>query len=123
MHGSVVGPVVVIDDERDLLELLCHVLGEAGFPVLCLDRPQEPERLLVAGSPSVFLIDIMLPGKSGIEVAQELRADGFPQTPMIAMSASTLMIKVAEDTGLFDETISKPFELDQLLGTVARLAG
>jgi DNA-binding response OmpR family regulator len=101
--------------------MLGAVLGDEGFPVLCLDRPQEREHLLAAGTPSVFLIDIMLPGKSGIEVAQELRDDGFSRTPMIAMSASKLMIQVAQGTGLFQATLPKPFDLDELCGAIDRL--
>jgi two-component system response regulator MtrA len=117
------GPVVVIDDERDVLDVVCDVLAYEGFPVVCLQTPPSPERLLADSRPSVFVIDIMLPGTSGIAVAKELRADGFPHTPMVAMSASKQMIAAAEKTGLFQETLSKPFDLDELVRLIARLSG
>jgi DNA-binding response OmpR family regulator len=114
------GHIVVIDDEPDVLEVLCEALELEGFSVVCLDRPQKVASLGEDVEPSLFLIDIMLPGISGIELAQQLRVERFRDTPMIAMSASSLMVHTAEATGLFQETISKPFELDEVLGTVER---
>jgi CheY-like chemotaxis protein len=112
--------IVVIDDEPDVLDVLCDVLELEGFSVLCLDRPQEAEALRAGANPCLFLIDIMLPEISGIELARGLRADGFPRTPMIAISASETMIASARRTGLFQEALSKPFDLDQLVDAVER---
>jgi len=45
---------------------------------------------------------------------------GVSQTPMIAMSASSFMVRTAKATGLFQETISKPFDVGEFLATVER---
>src|SRR5689334_4403787 len=101
------GPtVIVIDDEPGVLDLLGDLLELAGFSVVCLAVPQQVEARAVAEQAGLFLIDIMLPGISGIELAQHLRAQAFPQTPMIAMSASPVMVRMARSTGLFQDTIS-----------------
>jgi CheY-like chemotaxis protein len=112
--------VVVIDDEPSLLSVLRDLLEDEGFSVVCLDHPQQIEALKGNTDPGLFLIDIMLPGISGIELAEQLRAASYSQTPMIAMSASSFMVRTAKATGLFQETISKPFDVDEFLATVER---
>jgi DNA-binding response OmpR family regulator len=111
--------VVVVDDERDVLDLICSVLEEEGYAVVCFNHPvltddlkeQEP-------APHLFMLDIMLPNMSGIDLAHRLRRDGFAETPMIAMSASPTMLDRAKESRLFHDYLGKPFELDTLLRTV-----
>ncbi|MGH2443519.1 MAG: DNA-binding response regulator, partial [Chloroflexota bacterium] len=64
----------------------------------------------------------MMPGTNGIEVARRLRADGFPKTPMVAMSASSNMLAAASQSLLFADTMAKPFDLEILMETVERFA-
>jgi len=92
-----------------------------------MEASAEPERLedlpdadLIHRVPSLFLIDIMLPGMSGVELAEQLRAEHFSDIPMIAMSASSFMVKTARATGLFAETVRKPFDVAGLLELVER---
>ena len=112
--------IVVIDDEQGVLDVLCDLFAMEGLPVLCFDRPEQAEAMDAGTDPCLFLIDIMLPGTSGIELAQHLRDQRFRDTPMIAMSASDFMVRTAEDTGLFQEAIRKPFDVDTVLDTVER---
>jgi two-component system, OmpR family, response regulator MtrA len=112
--------IVVIDDEQGVLDLLYDLLEMEGFTVVCLSEPRQVEGLKQSANPSLFLIDIMLPGTSGIELAEQLRADEFPDTPIIAMSASRFMVNAAKGTGLFQDTISKPFDVNEIVATVER---
>lgn len=64
----------------------------------------------------------MVPGTNGLEVAAKLRQEDFGNAPMIAMSASTIMVHSAKFTDLFEEIISKPFDLSALRKTVERYA-
>lgn len=114
--------IVVVDDEQDLLNVMSDLLEMEGFSVVRVSQPREVVHLPPHIDPCLFLIDIMLPGMSGVELAQSLRDDGFPSTPMIAMSASTDMVKRAERTRLFEETMAKPFDPDELLSAVERHA-
>lgn len=112
--------IVIIDDELGILATLGELLEDEGFSVRCLSRPDQLRTATAGIDPDLFLIDMMMPGASGIEVAEELRAVHFSETPMIAMSASLLMVRIAEECGLFREAISKPFDLDDVLEAVER---
>lgn len=114
--------IVVIEDERDVLRLLCDVLESDGFEVIGVGRPDQVQRVAQTAHPDVFLLDLMLPGMSGIELARRLRELGYLQEPMIAMSASPRMLNAAHRSGLFQETLAKPFDLSTLLDTVERYA-
>jgi CheY-like chemotaxis protein len=62
----------------------------------------------------------MLPETNGIDLAQRLRTRGFDETPMIAISASSTMIRQATACGLFQAAIPKPFDLDDVLDVVSQ---
>jgi CheY-like chemotaxis protein len=117
--------IVVVDDERDLRDFVCHLLEDEGYPVCCMSHPVELTRLSEAEyHPQLFLIDIMLPEMNGIALAGRLRNEGFEHTPKIAMSASHDMIRLAQESKLFDATLDKPFDIDQLLDCIEQhLAG
>jgi DNA-binding response OmpR family regulator len=113
--------VVVVEDEADILQLLTDVLEAEGYRAVGVDRPSLVLSVARQEKPDLFVIDLMLPEISGIELAQELREQSFSRTPMIAMSASTLMVNVARQSGFFRATVAKPFDFDELMGQVARL--
>jgi CheY-like chemotaxis protein len=112
--------IVVIDDERDVLELVRDVLEDEGLHVVAVDTPERALGLTRRVRPDVFLVDLMLPGISGIELARRLRADGLTHAAMIAMSASRRMLSMAEESDLFDDVLPKPFDLDELVECVER---
>jgi CheY-like chemotaxis protein len=113
-------PIVVVEDEPDVLELLRDILEVEGFHVVGVASPDLVLPVLDSIHPAVFLIDLMLPRMSGIELAQMLREKGQATTPMLAMSASRLMLEIAQNSGLFQETISKPFDLSTVLTCIER---
>jgi DNA-binding response OmpR family regulator len=112
--------IVVIDDEPEVLSLLRDILELADYQVIPVAHPGDVQSTIRDASPDLFLIDIMLPGMSGIELAQQLRTSGYAATPMIAMSASRLMATYASGSGVFEDTITKPFEVDALLARAQR---
>jgi DNA-binding response OmpR family regulator len=112
--------VVVVDDEPDVLELVCDVLQESGLEVIPVAHPGRMRQCGDDCKPDLVVLDLMLPGKTGIQLARELQSDGMAGTPMIAMSASPAMLKAASDSRLFEETLSKPFDLTDLLEVVGR---
>jgi CheY-like chemotaxis protein len=112
--------VVVIEDEPDILALLRDLLEMEGFRVVSVKDPHVLESSVASVEPDLFLVDIMLQGTSGIEVAERLRGSGFGDTPMIAMSASQLMRRLASESGLFQEALDKPFDIPVLLECVER---
>jgi two-component system alkaline phosphatase synthesis response regulator PhoP len=115
-------PVVIVDDEPDVLELIHEVLCEEGLPVIAVAQPDRAINVATETIPRLFLVDLMLPGCDGIELARRLRQMGLEQTPMVAMSASKGMLTAARTSDLFDDTLAKPFDLNALLDCVDRLA-
>jgi CheY-like chemotaxis protein len=113
--------IVVVDDERELRELMSNVLEDEGYRVVSFAHPVPVTRLQDSQErPNLFLIDIMLPEMNGIELARRLTAEGFDGTPKIAMSASHQCVREARDSHLFEAAIEKPFDIDNLLDTVER---
>ncbi len=113
--------IVVVDDERELRELMSNVLEDEGYRVVSFSHPVPVTHLQETEErPHLFLIDIMLPDMNGIQLAERLASDGFGSTPMIAMSASRRCVNEAEASKLFHATLEKPFEIDELLDTVER---
>lgn len=108
-------PVVVVDDESDLLDVLRDCLEEEGFAVFGMPDSENLIGLPLGTMPDLFVLDLMLPGRTGFELARHLRRTGFADTPMIAMSASPEVLQDAARSGLFQETIGKPFDLQELI--------
>ena len=113
--------IVVVEDEPMVLEMVREMLQGQGFTVRGIRHPGEVAQLNDQ-DPALFLIDMLLPDMSGIRVAQLLRESGYPYTPMVAMSASKIELLFASRSGLFQETLTKPFEMDELTACAHRYA-
>jgi DNA-binding response OmpR family regulator len=115
-RGDVSNPIVIVEDDRDIQALLIDFLLDHGIEAV--SAPAHAEAISRRPSPpSAFLIDLMLPGGNGIDLAAQLR-HLFPETPMLAMSASRLLLETAVSSRLFDAHLGKPFDLPLLLESV-----
>ena len=112
---------MAVEDDHTILHLLMEVLKSEGFQAVGVATPDEALEVAIRHRPAVILIDIMLPERSGVQVAEELRAHGFGRTPMIALSASTIMRELAAHTGLFEAIMAKPFDIDRLCDRIHAL--
>ena len=105
--------VLIVDDERDIVDLLQDILVELGYDV----RPVfvSSDAVAVAGAfrPAVILLDIAMPGMMGALVLEALRAAGILM-PVIAISARPELA----GPGFFD-VIGKPARIDEVARTVA----
>jgi DNA-binding response OmpR family regulator len=113
--------ILIVEDETDILETLRDVLELNGYHVVGVGRADLAASIAEGVQPDAFMVDIMLAGVSGIELAQQLRERGFAETPMIGMSASKVMARFASQSGLFQEVIDKPFDLPMLLERIKRI--
>ena len=113
--------MLVVEDDADVLDVLADVARMTGYDVTSVMHPDQVIDEALRVHPDLFLIDVMLPGMSGIDLAERLRSSRFHTTPMIAMSASAGMLQVAAQSGMFQDTLAKPFELVALLDAVERL--
>jgi len=112
--------VVVIEDELELQQMLVDLLEMNGVEAIGITAPDSIQSIDASLHPDLFLVDLMLPGMSGIEFTQQLRSAGYADTPMIAMSASRPMLEVAADSHLFQDTLRKPFDISTLMEVITR---
>lgn len=112
--------IVVVEDEPDVLSLIRDLLELDGYRVVGVETPELALTALGGIVPDLFLIDMMLPKMSGIELATQLRAQGYPTTPMVGMSASRLMTQLAAQSPNFSQVMAKPFEIHTLTATIER---
>ncbi|HYP53682.1 MAG TPA: response regulator [Pyrinomonadaceae bacterium] len=68
--------VLIIDDDRELCELIAEMLGEEGFDVEAANRGERGLGRALAGEHSLVVLDVMMPGMNGFEVLRRLRAEG-----------------------------------------------
>jgi DNA-binding response OmpR family regulator len=115
--------ILVVEDERDLAEMLGYNLKRAGYHALLAHDGAEGLALARQALPDLVLLDLMLPALSGIEVARQLRAD--PATSGISI---VMLTARAEETdqiaGLSigaDDYVTKPFSMKVLLARVEAL--
>jgi len=110
--------VLVIDDDINLRDTVGVMLEREGFrPVLAGDGSTGFEQAL-ALQPGLILVDLKMPGLSGVEVCKQLRARGM-KTPLIVLSAAGEEMDKVEllDIGA-DDYVVKPFRVRELLARI-----
>src|ERR1700722_2412940 len=114
--------ILLVEDETKIANLIAHTLTENAYVV---DIAETGEKALALGSDEsydVIILDVGLPGISGIEVCRELRQRGV-EAPVMMLTARTLVEQRVEgflDTGA-DDYLTKPFVLVELLARVRAL--
>src|SRR6059036_1809449 len=112
--------VLVIDDEKDLLELVRYNLEKEHLDVITASDGQSGLEIGLKHKPDLVLLDLMMPGMSGLEVCKQLRGDArTSRVPIIMLTA-----KAAETDKIVglemgaDDYITKPFSVRELLARV-----
>lgn len=106
--------VLIIDDDEKLRKLLKEYLEGNGFKVLTLADGSDVKKTLQMESPEMVILDIMLPGKDGLEVLKEIRTDDpIPVIMLTAKGDQTDRI-VGLELGA-DDYLPKPFNPRELL--------
>jgi two-component system response regulator MtrA len=115
------GRILVIDDDTALAEMIGIVLRSDGFePVFC-DHGDRAIEAFRTENPDVILLDLMLPGKSGIDVCKEIREESGVPIIMLTAKSDTVDVVLGLESGA-DDYIPKPFKPRELIARVrARL--
>ena len=110
--------VLVVDDEPPVRALLADLLGRAGYDVLSAGNGDEALQLVQEFAPALVLMDLVMPGKEGLETIPEIRRIA-PMTKIIAMSGAfgSRFLDIAAHLGA-NATLAKPLAADVLLSTV-----
>jgi len=102
--------ILVVDDEEDISELVRYNLFAAGYAVTLADSGEEAVRVAAREPFDLLVLDLMLPGISGIEVARIFKSD--PKTrdiPIIMLTARGEEADVVAGLALADDYVTKPF--------------
>lgn len=117
------GKILLADDEPDILEIVSYNLMAEGYEVISAKNGNEAIALAKEHLPSMIILDVMMPGKNGIEVCKILRLQpAFKDTVIIFLSA--LNDEGTEINGLetgADDYISKPISPKVLISKVNAL--
>lgn len=115
--------VLVVDDEPDIANLAKIRLTNEGFDVATANSGKEALEKVAGDPPDVIVLDVMMPGMNGWEVASRLRGD--PETKDIPILMLTALGMAEEDKPGFaniNEYYTKPLELATLVKIVRKLA-
>lgn len=111
------GPILLIDDDAKLRELVVEYLEEYGFDISTLPSGMQAVSTVQSLQPSVVVLDVMMPGKDGLEVLRDIRMES--QVPVIMLTAK------GEDTDRIvglelgaDDYMAKPFNPRELLARI-----
>jgi len=108
--------VLVVEDEEDVAETIERALRNAGNRVLVARRGADALQLARETHPNLIVLDIMMPGMSGIEVCRHIRANPeLARTPILFLTAKgEIGDKVDGFESGADDYITKPFDLREL---------
>jgi DNA-binding response OmpR family regulator len=112
--------VFVVEDEEDIARLISHNLQAAGFDVQSFVSGASVVSEALREMPSLFLLDVMLPGADGFDLCRQIRqTPGLSATPIIFLTAKTAeadRVKGLELGG--DDYITKPFSPRELVARI-----
>ena len=112
--------IMVIEDEEDILELITYNLEQAGFTAAGATSGEDGLAQVQSGKMDLVVLDLMLPGMSGLDVCRQLRAQEATRAiPIVIVSAKgeEADIVAGLDAGA-DDYVSKPFSPKILLARV-----
>jgi DNA-binding response OmpR family regulator len=113
--------VLVIEDQKKLLGTLQRGLEEEGYEVVTASTGEQGYYAATTEDFDAVVLDLMLPGRHGLQVLRDLRANGFAQPVLILTARDTVDNRVAGlDTGA-DDYLVKPFAFAELLARLRAL--
>lgn len=116
--------ILVVDDEKDICWALETALGDEGCQITRVARGEDAIREVRERAFDVAIIDVKLPGKSGIEVSRVIKQMD-PRLPIVMISGyhyeDDQPIQEGIQRGEYQGFISKPFELDEVSALVRKV--
>jgi DNA-binding response OmpR family regulator len=112
--------ILVADDDADIRDLVAFKLEQAGFDVTAVDNGLAALDAARAARPDLVVLDVMMPGMTGLDVCRELRSDpGTATLPIILLTARAQEgdVQVGFSAGA-DDYVVKPFSPKELVSRV-----
>src|SRR4051812_5709354 len=111
------GRVLVVDDDAALAEMLTIVLRNEGFEPRVCANGDVALAAFREFRPDVVLLDLMLPGKDGIDVCREIRAESGTPIVMLTAKSDTVDVVLGLESGA-DDYVVKPFKPRELVARI-----
>ena len=115
--------IYYVEDDKNIRDLAIYALGQAGYEVAGFSCAEEFEQACAERLPDLVLLDIMLPGKDGLEILGDLRLNPTTRTiPVMMLTAKGSEIDKVQglDQGA-DDYLAKPFGMMELVSRVRAL--
>ncbi|RKH45504.1 response regulator [Corallococcus sp. AB049A] len=110
--------LLIVDDELAIVEALEDILSLEGYDIATAYNGDEGLQRMLASKPDLVLLDLMMPVMDGGELLRRIRAHpDLCDLPVVVMSAGRL---TDEERRASSHFLAKPFELDDLLGTIQK---
>ena len=115
--------ILVVEDDRDIAELIAHALGKAGYETHKVTSGPDALASARSAAPDAIVLDLMLPGLDGLMVCQALRADALTAAiPIIMLTARAEEADRVAGLELgADDYVTKPFSAKELVARVGAL--
>ncbi len=108
------GKILVVDDEESLVRLIGYNLAKEGFTILAADDGNVAWQMIREEKPDLIVLDLMLPGKDGLEICRDLRREDN-DTPILMLTAREEEIDKVLGLELgADDYMTKPFSVREL---------
>jgi DNA-binding response OmpR family regulator len=116
-------PLVLVCDDEAVLRALVRASLEPAYEIVEAEDGCEVLGLALDRRPDLIVLDMMMPGKSGLDVLAELRADAaLAQTPVVMLTARVQAVdRVAAAEAGADRYVAKPFSPSELAAVVGEL--
>lgn len=113
--------ILVVDDDKDILEVLQYILEDSGYQVDTLSDGHYLFEKIKAHMPDLILLDIMLGNMDGRELCRDVKAQiETHDIPVILISASHVINAPFHQNGAPDDFIAKPFDIKVLLNCIEK---
>ena len=113
--------IVIIEDEPSISEMLKLILTREGFETAVFDTGRGAAQFVREQKPNLILLDVMLPGVDGIDIAKEIREiPEMAKTPILVMSALDEAKPLFAGVPYIIGFINKPFVVSNLIETIKK---
>lgn len=109
--------ILVVEDEKSLSDPLAYLLRREGYDVAVVDNGPAALAAVAGSMPDLILLDLMLPGLSGTEVAREIRTKSTVPIIMLTAKDTEVDIVVGLELGA-DDYVTKPYSSRELLARI-----
>ena len=112
--------ILLVDDDARLREIVGMALESEGYGVRTAASAEEAAKMLLDSEPDLLILDVMLPGRDGFELARDIRTRSPVPILMLTAKTDTIDVVVGLESGA-DDYVTKPFVTKELVARIRAL--